>query len=1070
MIRYLSRILSSFSLLLVILPYSFAGPTALKISVLAFGKPAAGTFVSYGKASDRATGQTDTKGIFTLEFPEAGEYHLQLSLDNCRHYYGLVRTEEKGGLVTHTLELLPVIEGLTDKQPLAPEELLEVVGQVVRPSELETGSEPGFYALRRLTEERMEQFRTKEKHFRGAADKGYAEGSVAKALESYKLAAASWPEKLRDKYTDQEYYARMITECQVALERDKEFSVNYDLAIRTADQFYKDGDLANAEKVYRQALGFKPNAPHPTKQLEVIAQEKQVAEANRMLFDMMVASAEQWERQGKYTQAIADYEQALNLMPKETSLNPKIEELRKKAGKLDQDYRGLIATADRLRDGRNYEEALTAYREARKLKPDEAYPMEQIRDISGLLQGGGSDAEYVSQVARADRAFEAGRWKEAEESYTRALAAKPGDEYARQRRDEASRSYKEEVKVRERFEQLIAEGDEDLDLGNAADAVTSYKLALEVIPGDKQATDKLSIAEGMLKDQQNRSARLTGLLQDARTALAEKDAAKARGFAEEARVMAPEDREVKKILSDVASLEGMILEETKRFEQLMAQGRQSEQGKQFTEALNHYRSAQALRPADKELSSKISSLETLIQRQEQVRERERLIGQGESFMQNKSPEEAIRVLLEAQKIEDGEDVRNKLTAAYSMQSDQADKEQRFNELMSRAKAAVQEENWESGVVAYTDALKLKPEHPEAKKGLEDAQAKAKAAADRANAFRTSFAEAGEAFREGELMKAQRAIGQALSIDPSHAEALSLKQRIDQQMSLKAAEEKAYGLLLRRGDSLLSSGLEESALEAFRAASQMRPDQPYPADKVSLLSSRIDDRKRKEEEYASHISRAASLEGKGELAGAILEYEAAVVLKPTDPFARTEADRLTALYAKQRAERNERYTALIAEADKAWQRKVIDEAMQKYREAQDILPEESYPVEMIATINRYLDEHMVIELSAESRTIQSRKEERFNFKPLDPKQRKTTYVLLSARNSGTEPLKVYLNYGKGNQKNGGIVFKAPADDNTRQFIIRVSSQYKWYDIANDWIGIYPEGESFEIVNLKMATGD
>ncbi|MBE0640983.1 MAG: hypothetical protein IH599_03040, partial [Bacteroidales bacterium] len=589
---YLFRIFPLLAALLLILPAEPQAQASLELKVMAYGKPASRAFVSYGKENDRITGQTDPQGSFALNLPTAGDYVLQLSMDGCRHYHALIRVVDGDqGTVKQTLELLPEIIGLTDQQPLGPEEMLEIKDSRIIVSEMETKADPGLNALRRLVEERLNQYLTKEKHFKAAADKAYAEGSMAKAMESYKLASASWPEKLRPMYTDQIYYSQMIEECQAILDRDKDLNANYDLAIRTADQFYKDGDLVNAEKVYRQALGFRPNAAHPAKQLEVIAQEKQVAEANRMLFDMMVASAMQWERQGKYAEAIVDYEQALTLIPSETTLHSKIAELKVKADKVDQDYRALIATADRLRDGRNYEEALSTYREARKLKADEAYPMEQIREISALFQGGGSGAEYDGHIARADRFFEAARWKDAEDAYGKALTARPGDEYARQRRDEASRSYREEAKVRERFEQLIAEGDEDLDLGNAADAVTSYKLALGVIPGDKQASDKLSIAEEMLQTQQNRSARLTTLLKETRTALAEKDAVAARKLANEARVLAPEDKEVKKLLADVATLEGLMAEEGKRFDQLMVAARQSEQGKRYEEALTQYRSA-----------------------------------------------------------------------------------------------------------------------------------------------------------------------------------------------------------------------------------------------------------------------------------------------------------------------------------------------------------------------------------------------------------------------------------------------------------------------------------------------
>ncbi|HRZ77049.1 MAG TPA: hypothetical protein P5248_06755, partial [Bacteroidales bacterium] len=676
------------------LPQRLWSQGVVRLEVTAFGKPAERAVLRWGEGSARSTVPADPSGRFVITLPEAGSYPLSISMEGCRTYEAVMEAAlPLTQPLNYSLALLPRITGLSDKDPRGAEERLEVIGGAVKATDLpmpvnEAGT--SLSGLRKLVEDRLEQFRAKERHFRTAADKSFAEGSTASARESYRLASTSWPESLRSAYSDEAYYTRMIAECDASMQRNQKLNADFDLAVRTADQFFKEGDFSSAEKVYRQALTFKPNAPHPTRQLEAIAQALQAAEANRMMVDVLLASAEKWEKEGNLGQAIADLEQAGLFMPGDATLEKRIEALKVRSQARDKEYTGLIASADRLRDGRNYEEALAAYRSARKLKPQEAYPMEQIRHITDIFQGDGGTAEYDGHVQQADRHFEAGRWREAEAAYGRALTAKPGDEYALRRRDEASRLYREEARSRERFEKLIAEGDEDMALGNATDAVTSYTLALQVIPGDKQATDKLSIAEELLRAQQGRSERLSALIRDARLALGKKDAAGARTLINEARVLAPEDKEVGRLLADLGALESTQAREEAQFRQLLDKASQAANERRYAEAIGHYRAALGMRPGDAGIPGKIAAIEDLVARQDIQTRRAGLMVEAARLAAMGSLDEAIAAYREAQALEDGEDVRSGLESAMKAQSEADAKAKAYASAMARGNAAMDE--------------------------------------------------------------------------------------------------------------------------------------------------------------------------------------------------------------------------------------------------------------------------------------------------------------------------------------------------------------------------------------------
>ncbi len=69
----------------------------------------------------------------------------------------------------------------------------------------------------------------------------------------------------------------------------------------------------------------------------------------------------------------------------------------------------------------------------KRLKPNEAYPKEQIKKIEQILSGiadqKANKKAYKSAIAKGDRAFKKEDWEEAKEAYFAALKAQPEETY-----------------------------------------------------------------------------------------------------------------------------------------------------------------------------------------------------------------------------------------------------------------------------------------------------------------------------------------------------------------------------------------------------------------------------------------------------------------------------------------------------------------------------------------------------------------------------------------------------------------------------------------------------------------
>jgi hypothetical protein len=118
----------------------------------------------------------------------------------------------------------------------------------------------------------------------------------------------------------------------------------------------------------------------------------------------------------------------------------------------------------------------------------------------------------------------------------------------------------------------------------------------------------------------------------------------------------------------------------------------------------------------------------------------------------------------------------------------------------------------------------------------------------------------------------------------------------------------------------------------------------------------------------------------------------------------------------------------------------------------------------------MSDHAILNLFSESQLISAGNEKKFTFAAIDPSLRKNNYILLKARSTGKNAPKVYLNYGKDNQKNGGIVLRNLDKSTISDLLISISIQDKWFREENNWISISVETGEIEITQVQIAAGE
>jgi hypothetical protein len=94
---------------------------------------------------------------------------------------------------------------------------------------------------------------------------------------------------------------------------------------------------------------------------------------------------------------------------------------------------------------------------------------------------------------------------------------------------------------------------------------------------------------------------------------------------------------------------------------------------------------------------------------------------------------------------------------------------------------------------------------------------------------------------------------------------------------------------------------------------------------------------------------------------------------------------------------------------------------------------------------------------------------FEFTPVKNKEF-GNYIRINASAPNAKPTDVLLTYGNENGKSGSFTFTMKNDTLFHDYLIRISSQFNWYNEANNWFQIYPINNSIKLKQAEILKGD
>lgn len=406
----------------------------------------------------------------------------------------------------------------------------------------------------------------------------------------------------------------------------------------------------------------------------------------------------------------------------------------------------------------------------------------------------------------------------------------------------------------------------------------------------------------------------------------------------------------------------------------IAKGDKALSSKDYNGAKGFFTEAAGLKPKEQYPKEKLAEIEKLLAEQNKEKELEAsynaAIASADKAFDSKDYQNARVGYNKALTIKSEEShPKNRLAEIEKILADQAKQkelETRYTAAIAKADKAFDVKDYPAAKTAYNEALAIKANetHPttrlaEIEKLLAE-QAKEK---ELEKKYAEIIEKADNAFEAKDYATAKTDYSVALTIKANESHPKNRLSEIERILADQAKQKEldaSYQLAISKADRAYESKDYLNAKAAYSEALTLKPGETYPANRIAeieeFLAAQAEE-KELNEKYSAAIASADKAFTAGNLSEAKSGYNQALAIKPQEihPKTRlTEIEKLLADQAKEK-ERDANYTAAIDKADKAFNTKDFTNAKAGYSEALTIKPGQSYPTERLTEIERLLAE-------------------------------------------------------------------------------------------------------------------
>ena len=674
-------------------------------------------------------------------------------------------------------------------------------------------------------------------------DKAMTSKELEKAKASYSKASSLKP--------DEDYPKDQLAKIETQLVANKELETNYKSAITEGDNAFSSKEYEKAKSAYKKAGDLKTQEEYPTSKLVEIDAIITDLKGKEESYNAAIKKGDDALRSEDYEAARLVFEEALALKDEEYPKG-KIKEIKAKIKaiaaakaaneKSHTDYQSAISKGDQLGADSKFDEAISSYTQASQLKPDEAYPKEQIETVKTAKENAAKEAalaevqkQYDEKIATADKAFKSGDLEDARTSYQTAASLKVEESYPKEKIQSINATLSHVAETDQHYKDAIGAANKLMIEEKWEEAKVKYNEALTLKPDQEFPKEKIKEIDGRL--------------------------AKLAVEQEEIRLQNDKNAETEENFS-AAIAEADKLFDAEKFEEAMPKYESAlvikeeqypkdkikEIGLKLSSRAEQEAAAAAQLKIDTEYDALILAADGLFESNEFGKAKAKytaaLAVKDEQYPKDKiaevdaalialAGEEAAKVAAAAQA-----EVDSKYDALVA-EADELFKSDKFKNAKSKyiASIAVKDEQYPKDKIVEADAKLL------ALAGEETAKAAAAAQAKINPEYDALIAEADASFDQKDYKQAKGSYEAALSLKEEQYPKNQIKKIATADASLANAAKlnQDYLSALKKGDKSLVSNDLENALKSFQAAQNFKPEESYPPQKIAEIDGLITQR-------------------------------------------------------------------------------------------------------------------------------------------------------------------------------------------------------------------------------------
>ncbi len=228
-------------------------------------------------------------------------------------------------------------------------------------------------------------------------------------------------------------------------------------------------------------------------------------------FQRIVGEANKLYDTKNYDAALAKYEEASNIDPKDKHVINRINEIydlvhaKKEAALADkqknQEYNNLIQAGDALYKQGDLEKAKARYKEASEANAEEDYPLDQIKKINADIKKKENELKYKQMIEAADIMMKQKSYKSARDNYDTASKLSPAEQYPKdqiKKIDELLKAEEEISNKKKAYEDALAAADAFYSSEKWNEALTKYSEAIGLESASSYAIGRKKDVEGKI--------------------------------------------------------------------------------------------------------------------------------------------------------------------------------------------------------------------------------------------------------------------------------------------------------------------------------------------------------------------------------------------------------------------------------------------------------------------------------------------------------------------------------------------------------------------------------------------